>query len=204
MTEVQGEEVSFASVGRSALILTGGALAVQVVGILRELFVASKVGISPEYDALLVALALPASLAGLLTIGATTALVPAYIQVRDSRGVGEAQRFAGAILLWLGLAGVALAVILFIFAWLAVAITGPGLSPSGKEAAVGYVHVLAPVVLLTVVSGILGSVCQAEQRFAAIAWAGIASSSVTFVVVVGLWGQLGLWALVMANLLVPS
>ena len=46
----QASEPSLRSVGRSAAILTGGAFAIQAIGILRELFIAAQVGLSRDVD----------------------------------------------------------------------------------------------------------------------------------------------------------
>ena len=77
---------SLRSVGRSAAILTGGTFAVQAIGILRELFIAAQVGLSRDLDALLIAMVLPTTLAGVLTSGIVTAMVPAYVEARDKGG----------------------------------------------------------------------------------------------------------------------
>ena len=91
--------MSFRSIGRSALILTGSAAAVQVIGIIREVFVAAQVGLSSDYDALLVALIIPTTLAGVLTAGTATAMVPAYLEVRSGRGLDAARRLAGVLVI---------------------------------------------------------------------------------------------------------
>ena len=203
MIDARDSEVSLGSVGRSALILTVGAAAVQVIGIVRELFVAAQVGVSSELDALLIALVLPTSLSGLLTIGTVTALVPAYIEARTNRGRAEAQRLTGAILVWVGLAGLIVALGLASLAGWAIAITGPGLNPTDQAAAVGYLQLLAPVAFVAAVTGILYAICQAEERFAAIAWATLAGSVTTAGTLLLLWPQLRLGALALGNLIGP-
>lgn len=85
MTSGPGGSLSLYSVGRSALILTGGAVAVQVLGIIRELFLATQIGATAQLDAFLIALVLPLALPSVLTSGAVTALVPAYLETRHAR-----------------------------------------------------------------------------------------------------------------------
>jgi peptidoglycan biosynthesis protein MviN/MurJ (putative lipid II flippase) len=84
----QGSGVSLASVGRSAAVLTGATAAVQVIAIVRELFLAANIGLSTEFDALLIGVVLPTTLANILTSGPSTALVPAYLEARASAARG--------------------------------------------------------------------------------------------------------------------
>jgi putative peptidoglycan lipid II flippase len=197
------ETGSLRAVGRSALILTGATVAVQVVGIVRELFVASQVGLSSRLDAFLIALALPTSLVGLLTSGLVTALVPAYLAARDSGEPGHARRLSGAVLVWVALGGLVLTGALAGLSGLAVSIAGPGLGEVDHEGAVAYLFILSPLALIASVSAILYSVCQAEQRFKAMAISTLAGSMVTLTIVLFAWGQLGLGALAIGSLAGP-
>jgi len=198
-----GQGLSFRAIGRSAAILTGAAAGAQLLGVVREVFVAAQVGLSSEYDALLIALILPTTLAGVLTAGTGTAMVPAYLKVRDDRGREEARRFAGAIATWVGLGGLIVWVSLEVFAYVAIEISGPGLAPATRDTAFGYLHLVAPLTFASAVSGVLYAVCQAEERFAAIAWSSFAGSAVTLVATLLLWHWLRLGALAVGNLLGP-
>ena len=100
-----GRALSFRSIGRSAAILTAAAAGVQAIAIIREVFVAAQVGLSNGYDAFLIALVIPTTLAGVLTAGTVTALIPAYLDVRAAGGEEDARRLAGAITFWFGLFG---------------------------------------------------------------------------------------------------
>lgn len=202
MTE-GGPGFSLRSVGRSALILGGGSAAVQVLGVVRELFVAAQVGLSPELDALLIALVLPITLSGVLTSGTVTALVPAYLEVRREEGLMAARRLGGAVLTSVGLMAILLAVALALFSAVAVTVTGPGLSQGSRTEAVGYLRLLAPVAFLAAVSGILTGICQAEERFRSIAIATFVGPAVTLLVLFSTWGSLGLQAYALGSLLGP-
>lgn len=192
-------EPSLRSVGRSAAILTGGTFAVQAIGILRELFIAAQVGLSRDLDALLIAMVLPTTLAGVLTSGIVTALVPAYVEARDTGGRALARHFSGAVLAYIGLAGIALSIALWVFANPIISIAGPGLDEPSHEAAVRYLYVLAPVAFLSAVNGILYSLCQAEDLFAAIAIGAFVGTVSTFAIMLVLWGSLNLMALAVAT-----
>jgi putative peptidoglycan lipid II flippase len=203
VTDDRGEAVSLRSVGRSALILTTGAAAVQVIQIFREVFIAATVGVSSELDAFLIALVLPTSMSGLLTIGTVTALVPAYIEARDGQGPKEARRLAGGVLFWVGAGGLLLSLVLVAVAGPAISITGPGLDEASHDAAVGYLHIVAPLSFISAVSAIFYAVCQAEERFAVIAWAILIGSIATLATMLILWGPLYLGALAVGSVLGP-
>ena len=106
---------------------------------------ASQVGLSPDYDALLIALILPTTLAGVLSAGAVTAMVPAYLEARDIRGREEARRLAGAIGFWVGLGGLVVWLLLEVLGPVAIAIAGPGLGPATRNTAITYLHLVAPL-----------------------------------------------------------
>lgn len=203
MTSAAGQSLSIASVGRSALLLTGGAAAVQLLGIVRELFLAAQIGASVHLDALLIAMVLPISLPSMLTSGATTALVPAYLQARQTDGILEARRMAGTILVWAGIGGVTIWLLLAAFASVLVAITGPGLDALGKAEAVEFLQLLAPIAFLTAISAVLYAVFQAEQRFIAMSAATFVGSATTLAIMLLLWEPLGLRALAVGSLIGP-
>jgi putative peptidoglycan lipid II flippase len=198
-----GRDLSFRAISRSALILMGGAAGVQVLGVVRELFVAAEVGISQQYDALLIALVLPTTLAGVLASGTATAMVPAYLEARDNRSREDAQRLAGVISVWVGIGGLSVWLALEIFAPVAIAIGGPGLSLAARAMAIAYLQVLAPLAFVSALSGILYGLCQAEERFAAIAWSGLAASATTLATLLVLWPWLQLGALAVGSLVGP-
>jgi putative peptidoglycan lipid II flippase len=178
-------------------------LVVQALGIVRELFVASQVGISSRLDALLIALILPTSLASLLTNGMVTALVPAYLGARKAGGREDARRLAGAVLTWVALAGLALSAVLAALAGLAIALAGPGLSQIDRENAISYLQILAPIAFVASFSSILYAVFQAEERFSAIAVSTMVGSVVTLAIVLFGWQSMGLHALAVGSLVGP-
>lgn len=191
------------SIARAATVLIGGTAAAQLLGIVRELFVASQVGLSRDLDALLIALTLPTTLAGALSSGTGTALVPAYAAIHSERGHRSARRLVGALLAWALIAGGLVALALFAFAEPIVAVIGLGLDEPSKRLAVGYLRLLAPVALFGAAHGILMAQSQAEERFRSISTATFAYPIVTLVLTVGLWSRLGIDALAIGYLAGP-
>jgi putative peptidoglycan lipid II flippase len=200
VTPARPSPLSLLAVGRSAAILTGGTIVAQLLNFAREFYLAATIGVSSDLDAFLIALVVPVTLAGALTTGASRALVPVYIEAADSR---DAQRFAGNVMVWAGAAGLAIWVFVLQFADLTMTIAGPGLSVTAHDEAVGFLHTLAPLAFVSAIAAILYTVCQAEGRFGAIALSTIAIPAVTLVVMLAMWGELGLGALALGSLVGP-
>ena len=194
---------TLASVARSALVLTGGTLVAQAFVVIRELFVAAQTGASSSLDALLVGIVLPTSIGAILVAGTTVALIPAYLTEKTASGLVPAQRFAGFVLNWVGLVGLLLWLLLWVFAPEIVAIAGAGLSAEDKVDAVGYLRLVAPVVFVHGLFGILIGVCQAEERFGSMAAAGIVVAGVSVFATLVLWNPLDLTAYALGNLIGP-
>jgi putative peptidoglycan lipid II flippase len=203
VTSPEDGEVSLASVGRAAFVLTGATAGVQLLAIVRELFLAANAGISADLDALLIGIVLPTTMANILTSGPSTAMVPAYLDARASGGLRDARRLAGTVLVWMGLVGLVLTVVLELVAGGAATIAGPGLSAAGRDSAAQYLRLLAPTALVASFNGTLYAVCQAEQRFAAIAVAIVSGAAVTLATMILFWSGLGLGAFALGNLLGP-
>jgi putative peptidoglycan lipid II flippase len=203
MTTEGSPGVSFRAIAQSVGFLAGSAAGVQALGVVREVFVAAKIGLSAEYDALLIAFVLPTSLAAVLTAGAVTAMVPAYIEAREQRGRDDARRLAGAIGVWVAAAGLSVGLILAVFAPVVLVVSGPGLSDATRSTAVGFLHVLAPLVPVSAVSAVLYGVCQAEERFGAIGLSGFGGAVTTLAVTLIAWPRMELRALALGNLLGP-
>lgn len=201
MTLEEGASARLRGVARSAVTLTGGAVATQALGAARELFLAANIGATGALDAVLIALILPGALAGVLTSGIVRAIVPAYLEAEQAGGRALARQLAGSLIVWAGLAGLAVWLILTVLSGPIVTIAGPGLSPTGRADATGYLQVLAPIALVTTLSTILAAVCQAEERFAAIALSSFLGTATVIGTMLVFWERLGLTGLVLGTLL---
>lgn len=194
---------SLAAAGRAALTLTLGTFAAQLLIVLRELYLAAEEGASAALDALLVGVVLPTSISGMLTSGAMVALVPAYLAAKSEAGTEQARKVAGAVLLVLLVLGVGAFVLIELSADAAVRVTGSGLDPTGQSAAAGYMRIVAPLTLIMSASSILFAVCQAENRFTAIAGSTVATAATSLVTLLILWPSLGLTGYALGSVLGP-
>jgi putative peptidoglycan lipid II flippase len=196
MAEPAGEEIggglSLGSLGRPTALVTAGGLVGQLFAIVRTLFVADRVGTSPDLDALLVAQVLPFIVGAVIASGLRQATVPAYLEIVAARGRTEASRFAGFVLTWsviVALCGIAL---LYLFPVQAIGLSGPGLAKGTSADAVAFLRIVAPILGLSMLWTTLATLCQADRLFAPIAFGLALNPIVSFVVTVGLWGNLGL------------
>jgi putative peptidoglycan lipid II flippase len=195
----QRRSTSFAALGHSVALLTGGTLVAQVLGIGRELFIANQVGLSSTLDALLIALVLPMTLGGVLSSGTITALVPAYVEAEKQAGPHAAREVAGAVLGWVSLAGVLLTIALYALSGPAMAFAGPGLDESSRSAGADFLRVVAPMAALAPAAAILGAVCQAEGMFGTLALSAMTAPGVTLALTLLLWAPLQLGAVAIGN-----
>jgi putative peptidoglycan lipid II flippase len=195
--------VSLRSVGRSAAILTGATAFVQLLGVVRELFLADREGVTASFDALLIGLVLPMTLTSVLTAGVTTALVPAFVDARRTGGIETARRLAGTVLAWVIIAGLLVTAALELLAEPLMTVAGPGLDAAAHAEAVGYLRLLAPTALMAGITGVLYAVCQAEGFFRAIALSLLTGPTTTLVTMLVLWDRLDLGAYALGSLLGP-
>jgi putative peptidoglycan lipid II flippase len=186
------EPVSLASVGRGAAVVTGGVLLAQLTVVLRELFLAAQVGVSAELDTLLVGILLPVALGTVLTSGTVVALVPPYLATRSRAGVIEAKRFAGNILILVGVASCLLWLAVVALAPAIVSVAGSGLGPEQQAQAVHYLRLASPSILIQGICGILLGVCQAEDAFGTIAASTIAVGAGSLAGMLVLWPSFGM------------
>jgi putative peptidoglycan lipid II flippase len=194
------ESLSPSSVGRSSFIVGAGFAGAQAVGLVRELWLAGHIGLSGDLDALLVAIGLTTLAAGLITGGASGALVPLYLEARTRHGMDDARRLSGSVIAWLGVGGLLISVLIAGIAPLLIGVSGPGLSADNHERAIAYLRFLTPVMFVTVITTMMKVVCQAEERFGSIALATIAGPAATVVTMLALWEPLRINALVVGSI----
>lgn len=180
--------------GPTVLLIAAGVLG-QVFTLARTLFVAARIGTAPELDALLVALVVPLVVSGLLVSSLRTAIVPAYLDIAQMQDESQARRFVGVIVTWIALLGLVAAVLLILVPGPAVDLSGPGLTASPRAAAIRFLPIVAPILVLSAVSTLLGALCQIAGRFLPIAVGLAVAPLASLVATVALWDRLGLDAL---------
>src|SRR5438128_7011130 len=112
---------------RSFLTVSSGTLASRLLGFMRDSLVAALLGAGPVADAFLVAFQLVNVVRRLLTEGAlNAALVPAWLQLRDSEGRVAAAAFAGKLLGTVSAALIVASALIGLAMPLVIAVLAPG------------------------------------------------------------------------------
>jgi putative peptidoglycan lipid II flippase len=145
----------------------------RLLGLLRDVAIADRVGASAAYDAFLIAFFVPHFLRQLLAEGAlSTAFVPLYTGLRVARGDtdltvagGDADRFASGLLSWLILL---FAAVTGIGIWLAptyVPFLASGFAPGKLSLAVKLTRILFPFIALVGFAAVFMGILNSYRRF---------------------------------------
>lgn len=168
-------------------------MAGQVLALIRELYVAARVGASASLDALLVALVLPILVSGIIAGSLRTAIVPAYFDLVARDGHVAARRFLGAVLTWSTLIAVLATLVLAATPGIGLALTGPGLDGPARAEAMAFLPLVLPILAFAVLTHLLSAVCQIGDRYEPIAIALIAAPAASLGITILAWDQLGLF-----------
>jgi putative peptidoglycan lipid II flippase len=132
----------------------------------RELVVARWFGRSDALDAFLIAYLLPSFVINLVSGSFSSALIPTFIQVRQTEGRDAAQRLFSGIMVWsLGLL-VAVSILVGLFAPYYLPLLGSGFSSAKLMLTVHLLYVLLPFVVLSGLAATWTAVLNAGERFA--------------------------------------
>jgi putative peptidoglycan lipid II flippase len=178
---------------RSFLTVSSGTLASRLLGFLRDSMVAALLGAGPVADAFLLAFQLVNVVRRLLTEGAlNAALVPAWLQLRDSEGTVAAAAFAGKLLGTVSAALIAASALIGIAMPLVIAVLAPGFA--GRETlqmAVLDARLMLPFLAFAGPVTVLMAVMNAQGRYALTAFSPLLFNIALIVVmtVLLLWRQ---------------
>ncbi|MBS7792984.1 murein biosynthesis integral membrane protein MurJ [Roseococcus sp. SDR] len=161
---------------RAIATVGGWTMVSRLLGFLRDMLIAARLGAGPMADAFFVALKLPNLFRRLFGEGAfNAAFVPAFAQLLTQRGPAAAQalaeRMATLMVLWLALlTGLGL---IFMPQFLAVLAPGFGDRPEVFALAVELTRITFPYLLLICLTALVSGVLNALGKFAAAAAAPI-------------------------------
>jgi putative peptidoglycan lipid II flippase len=166
------EDAAEASHGRrltaAAALLAASVLLSRVIGYVREMVLASQVGVSAEMDAYRAAFQLPDLLNHLLAGGALSiAFIPVYTRLRERRGEAAAERLFATVLGTLGFLAVAFTAALWIWAEPLVVLQFGGFDPEIQALTVRLTRIVLPAQIFFITGGILRGALMAHGRFGA-------------------------------------
>ncbi len=139
---------------------------VKLISVSKEFVVAWRFGTSDDLEACLIALLVPSFLCSVTSNSFNSALIPTYIQVRETQGIKAAQKLFSGATLWS--AAILLSVILIVLstAPFYLPFIASGFSPQKLSLTFSLLHITTPVILLNGITSTWGAVLNAGERFA--------------------------------------
>src|SRR5215813_12708639 len=154
------------------LTVGGFTLLSRITGFIRDIILAAVLGAGPMADAFFVALRLPNHFRAIFAEGAfNAAFIPAYAQLRASRGEQSVGLFASRIFTLLLASQIVLLGIALVFTPFVIDLLAPGFGkdPGRFALAVELTRITFPYLLLVSLVTLYGGILNALSRFAAAA-----------------------------------
>jgi len=157
----------YRKVGIASLVMMASVFLSRVIGLLREMTIAWRVGVGPEVDAYQIAFILPEILNHVVATGfLSVTFIPLYTRRLVQRGEAEAGRVFSILLCVVGSAAMAGVGLAMAFAPELVTWAAPGLQdPEAKAAAVRMTRIILPAQIFFFAGGLLTAVQFARERF---------------------------------------
>jgi putative peptidoglycan lipid II flippase len=152
---------------RAFLTVSTGTMASRLLGFARDAMIAALLGAGPVADAFLVAFQLVNVIRRLLTEGAlNTALVPAWLRVREAEGAVAAAAFAGRVLGTISVALVMAAAAIGLLMPLVITALAPGFAGhSTLQLAVDNARLMLPYLAFAGPATVMMALLSAQHRF---------------------------------------
>ncbi len=174
MTSQSGERSDGRRIGAAAALLAASVLLSRMLGYVREMVLAAKVGVSPEMDAYSAAFLLPDILNHLLAGGALAiAFIPVYTRARKERGEAAAEKLFATVLGTLGLLAVLFTAVMWIWAEPIVSRLFGGFDPETADLTLRLTRIVLPAQVFFITGGVLRGALMSHGRFGAQAASGI-------------------------------
>ena len=185
---------------RASLSVGAAGVIVKLVGMTKEIAVASVYGRTDAMDAFLAAALIPSLLVNLISESMNQALVPTLVRVRELEGRNRAQELLSSAMLCtcllLGLASLVMGIAAHGF----FPLIASHFAPAKLALAIRLFYALLPIVLLTGIATNCTAVLNTLDRFALPALAPVV---ISIAIIAGaLWygERFGIWAMVYATL----
>jgi putative peptidoglycan lipid II flippase len=157
------------------LTVAGGSSIVKMAAMAKEVVIAGQFGAGDQIDAFLIAFVLPSFVTGVVTAAFQSAVIPTYIQVRDREGAEIARALVSTVTIWTCALLFALTALLVLAAPVLLPLVGSGFSPEKLWLTRRLFYLLLPLVVLTGLTSVWGAALNAEERFALVAVAPMAT-----------------------------
>lgn len=182
-------------IAASAFVIGAASLLSRLLGMIRDRLLAGHFGAGIELDAYYAAFRIPDTLFNLFIAGALSAgFIPLFSEYLEQRSEEEAWKLAAQVLTVLTTLMGIVAFIFFVVAPWVIPLFTHGFSPQGVQLTISMSRIMALSPILLGISGVMGAILQAKQRFTAFALApvfynlGIIIGIVFFAPVLGILG----------------
>jgi len=179
----------------AALIVGTMTMAIKVISLFKESLVAASFGTGSAFDAFIVAMLLPTTLAAILAGSLNAALIPTYIEVRERDGAEAAQRLYATILMWNTVLLVLMSVVMLATARFWLPLLGSGFDPAKLALAHRLLYWSMPIIFLTGFATTWAGLLNAGEKFALVAIAPAMEPLAIILVLVLCFRSLGIYAL---------
>jgi putative peptidoglycan lipid II flippase len=154
----------------AALMTVGGfTLVVNLAATVKELVVARQFGTGDTMDALLIAFLLPSFAVNVLAGSCNTALIPTFIQVRESKGKEAAQHLLSGVIIWNTVVLAIVSALLGLTASFILPILGSGFSTTKLALTRSLFFIFLPILIITGLRTTWAAVLNACDQFALVA-----------------------------------
>lgn len=168
---------------------------VKLVSAAKEIVVAGYFGTGDVVDAFLIAFLLPTFAITLLAGSFSSAMMPAYIRIKDNADAATARQLFSSVLALALFFMASTAIVLAILAPTLLPLLGSGFSDQTMELALSLFYWLLPVLVFNGACKIYAVAINAEERFILVALAPAITPVFSIVLLVLFAEQLGIYAL---------
>ena len=154
-----------ANIKNSSITLMGVILVAKIIGMLRDIVIASYYGTTNISDAFLIALSVPTTLFFLIGHGLSTAYIPMYNRAKAEKGEIEAQRFSSNLLTVSLVLSTVIVLLLLIFPGVVVKIFASGFDQATANLAIRLIRISAPSIYIMCAVNVFGGYLQANKIF---------------------------------------
>lgn len=151
------------------LVIGGLTFTAKLAVVVKEALIAGRFGAGDAVDAFFIAFLLPSFAVSVITGSIHSSFLPAYVEVRDREGRGEAERLAAGIMAAAMVVLFAVTVAFAVVGVPVIRVMGADFTPAKLDLTIKLFYVLLPTLFITGITSIWSAALNASERFAVVA-----------------------------------
>ncbi|ABW29803.1 murein biosynthesis integral membrane protein MurJ [Acaryochloris marina] len=174
----------------ATLIVVMLTVGVKIASFIKDLVVAWRFGTRDELDAFLIALVVPSLLSNVVASSFNSALIPTYIQLRETRGISAANKLFSNLMVCVLIILSLLSILMLGFAHLYLPLLAAGFDEQKLALTFRILCIISPIILLDGIICNWRAVLNAEENFTVAGVAPIFTPIVTIILLIQVhsWG----------------